>query len=301
MAGLGKYNISSYIDDLIPEHVQTLYPDLVAFLKVYALYLERSNKSGFYLNALDIQRDIDFVEDSLLTELQNEIGIAVPRDFATNPRMFYKRLIEFYRSRGTPESITSFFRMIYDDDVETYFPFVDLLEPSDGDWTDQSTDIIANQTNYTAWNVFTISGTPTVVSGNNDAGTAISSSFETGAPPPMGADVRMRWLYARHYFDAQSSAYDVQVVQQSPKINGVTQALNMGESFATLGSFTIGTSKLAGANQALYGDTDLQGYDNSTQLKYTNNASDEPFVFRRVNLQYKPVGRLRRRKIVGVE
>ena len=172
MAGLGKYNISSYIDDLIPEHVQTLYPDLVAFLKVYALYLERSNKSGFYLNALDIQRDIDFVEDSLLTELQNEIGIAVPRDFATNPRMFYKRLIEFYRSRGTPESITSFFRMIYDDDVETYFPFVDLLEPSDGDWTDQSTDIIANQTNYTAWNVFTISGTPTVVSGNNDAGNA---------------------------------------------------------------------------------------------------------------------------------
>jgi len=61
MAGIGKYNISSYIDDLIPEHIQSLYPDLVAFLKVYALYLERSNKSGFYLNAIDIQRDIDFV------------------------------------------------------------------------------------------------------------------------------------------------------------------------------------------------------------------------------------------------
>jgi hypothetical protein len=175
MAGLGKYNISSYIDDLIPEHVQTLYPDLVAFLKVYALYLERSNQSGFYLNALDIQRDIDFVEDSLLTELQNEIGVAVPRDFATSPRMFYKRLIEFYRSRGTPESITSFFRMIYDDDVEIYFPFVDLLEPSDGDWTDQSADIKINKSAYTPWNVFTLSGTqanPTIISGNNDDGNA---------------------------------------------------------------------------------------------------------------------------------
>jgi len=135
--GLGKYNISSYIDELVPDHVESKYPDLVNFLKTYALYLERSNQSGFYLNALDIQRDIDFVEDNLLTELQNEIGIAVPRDFATNPRMFYKRLVEFYKSRGTPESITSFFRMIYDDDVETYFPFVDVLIPSDGDWTDQ--------------------------------------------------------------------------------------------------------------------------------------------------------------------
>jgi hypothetical protein len=170
MSSLGKYNISSYVDDLIPEHIQAAYPDLVSFLKTYALYLERTNKSGFYLNSLDIQRDIDHVEATLLTELQNEIGIAVPRDFATDPRAFYKRLIEFYRSRGTPESITSFFRVIYDDEVETYFPYVDLFNPSDGDWTDQSADIKVNQSSYTPWNIFTISGTPTVVSGNNNDG-----------------------------------------------------------------------------------------------------------------------------------
>ena len=170
--GLGKYNISSYIDELVPDHVESKYPDLVNFLKTYALYLERSNQSGFYLNALDIQRDIDFVEDNLLTELQNEIGIAVPRDFATNPRMFYKRLVEFYKSRGTPESITSFFRMIYDDDVETYFPFVDVLIPSDGDWTDQTAAVIANRTGFTPRNTFTVSGTPTEITGNNDTGTA---------------------------------------------------------------------------------------------------------------------------------
>ena len=166
---LGKYNISSYIDELVPDHVESSFPDLVNFLKTYALYLERQNKSGFYLNALDIQRDIDFVENELLTELQNEIGIAIPRDFATNPRMFYKRLVEFYKSRGTPESITSFFRMIFDDEVETYFPFVDILNPSDGDWTDQTAAIIADRTAFTPVNTFTISGTPTVTPANNDA------------------------------------------------------------------------------------------------------------------------------------
>lgn len=173
--GLGKYNISSYIDELVPDHVESSYPDLVNFLKTYALYLERQNKSGFYLNSLDIQRDIDHVEENLLTELQNEIGIAVPRDFATNPRAFYKRLVEFYKSRGTPESITSFFRMIYDDEVETYFPFVDVLNPSDGDWTDQTAAVIANRTGFTPRNTFTLSGTqanPTIISGNNDNGNA---------------------------------------------------------------------------------------------------------------------------------
>jgi len=170
---LGKYNISSYIDDLVPDHVETSFPDLVNFLKTYALYLERSNEAAFYLNSLDIQRDIDYVEENLLTELQNEIGIAVPRDFATNPRTFYKHLIEFYRSRGTPESITSFFRVIYDDEVETYFPFVDLLVPSDGNWTDQAAAIQADRTQFTPTNTITISGTPTEVAGNNDAGNAI--------------------------------------------------------------------------------------------------------------------------------
>ena len=168
MATIGKYNISSYIDDLIPDHVESSYPTLVEFLKTYALYLERQNKSGYYLNSIDIQRDIDHVETDLLTELQNEIGVAVPRDFATDPRMFYKRLVEFYISRGTPESITSFFRMIYDDDVETYFPFTDVLIPSDGNWTDQTAAIIADRTAFTPSNTITISGTPTVVSGSND-------------------------------------------------------------------------------------------------------------------------------------
>ena len=161
--------------NLVPDHVESSYPDLVNFLKTYALYLERSNESAFYLNSLDIQRDIDYVEENLLTELQNEIGIAVPRDFATNPRTFYKHLIEFYRSRGTPESITSFFRVIYDDEVETYFPFVDLLVPSDGNWTDQAASVIANRTGFTPRNTFTLSGTqanPTIISGNNDNGNA---------------------------------------------------------------------------------------------------------------------------------
>ena len=67
--GLGKYNISSYIDELVPDHVESTYPDLVAFLKTYALYLERENLSGFYLNALDIQRDIDYVEEHLKSKI----------------------------------------------------------------------------------------------------------------------------------------------------------------------------------------------------------------------------------------
>lgn len=139
-----SFNTSSFVDDLIPPHIAANYPDLIEFIKVYALFLEKKNTSTFYLNQLDQQRDIDLIEEELLNELQNEIGVAVPRTFASDPRLFYKHLIEFYRSRGTPDAIQTFFRLIHDESVEVYFPKDDILAPSDGSWGNVSEAIIQN-------------------------------------------------------------------------------------------------------------------------------------------------------------
>jgi len=164
------FNISSFIDDLVPEHIATEYPELIDFIKVYTLYLEHSNKSAFYLNQLDHQRDIDMIEEELLTELQSEIGVPIPRSFAASPRIFYRHLVEFYKSRGTPESIISFFKLIYDDNVEIYFPKEDMLIPSDGKWFDQKDSILADATKHTAAYTFTIASPTNIVAGADDSG-----------------------------------------------------------------------------------------------------------------------------------
>ena len=164
------FNISSFVDDLVPEHISTSYPELIEFIKVYALYLEHKNKSGFYLNQLDHQRDIDMIEEELLTELQNEIGVPIPRNFAASPRVFYRHLVEFYKSRGTPESIKSFFKLIYDDEVEIYFPKEDMLIPSDGKWYDQRDSIKVNPLNHTPAYIFVISAPTNIIEGQDSIG-----------------------------------------------------------------------------------------------------------------------------------
>jgi hypothetical protein len=165
-------NVSSFIDDLVPAHINQDYPELVEFIKLYALYLEQVNKSAFYLNQIDHQRDIDLIEEHLLTELQNEIGAPIPRDFAADPRLFYKHLVEFYRSRGTPESIKAFFKLIYDDEVDIYFPRVDMLIPSDGKWFEQKADIIANHTDYTPTYTWTLVAKTFIINMDSDQGFA---------------------------------------------------------------------------------------------------------------------------------
>ena len=41
------FNISSFVNDLIPEHIVSAYPELVEFVKVYALYLAKTNLSAY--------------------------------------------------------------------------------------------------------------------------------------------------------------------------------------------------------------------------------------------------------------
>jgi hypothetical protein len=162
--------LRSVVDDLVPEHVSNAYPGLMHAIKVYADFLEHGNGAGHWLNTIDAQRDIDRIETELLTELQKEIGAPIPRQFAADPRKFYKRVTEYYRGRGTPASIETFFRVLFNDDVEIYFPKEDMLIPSDGKWFDRTDDVIANPQLYTPLFTYTLHGNGDTVSGGDDSG-----------------------------------------------------------------------------------------------------------------------------------
>ncbi len=179
MPGYNRIDLAAFVESVVPPAIIADNPELVEFIKVYALYL---GQESFYINQLELQRDIDLIEESLLTELQNEIGTPIPRTFAADPRTFYKHLVDFYKSRGTPESIKAFFRLIYDDEAEIYFPKDDMFIPSDGKWKDQTDDIKANPENYTSSHTWTIAA----VTGD---GTYINFADDDGFSPVFDGDV----------------------------------------------------------------------------------------------------------------
>ena len=162
--------LRSIIDDIVPEHVAHNYPGLMRAVKVYADFLEHGNGAGHFLNSINHQRDIDRIETELLTQLQKEIGATIPQQFSADPRLLYKRVTEFYRSRGTPDSIKSFFRILFNDEVELYFPKEDMLIPSDGRFSDFSADVQSNPDSYTPTFTYTLSADSDTVSGNDDSG-----------------------------------------------------------------------------------------------------------------------------------
>ena len=163
-------HISSVVRDIFPDHVAYDNPDLVEFARKLLESMEDVNKSTYYANRINILRDLDETDDDLLSYLQSELGAPIPRIFAADPRLLYKHLTELYKSRGTPDSIKSFFRLLFDDEVEIYFPKEDMLIPSDGKYYDQTADVEANPDLYTPLYTYTIGSVTDTVGGADDIG-----------------------------------------------------------------------------------------------------------------------------------
>ena len=123
---------------------------------------------------------------------------------------------------------------------------------------------------------------------------AIAAEFTTGAPPPLGADVMNRYLYARSSYDITGN-YDVNLTHFAPGIPASTKTFNQGGGYDAIESaFKIGTSQIAGEDLMASQDTDLDGYDPTIQLTYANGASLEEFSIRRVAVMFRPLGRQRK-------
>jgi hypothetical protein len=89
---------------------------------------------------LSSSRDID-EEIKLITEfLRNEYIGTVPRNLYTSDTAsvelskFIKFIKQFYNSRGIEDSVKFIYRILYNAEVELYYPKTDMLRVSDGRW-----------------------------------------------------------------------------------------------------------------------------------------------------------------------
>ena len=91
---------------------------------------------SYILNAIEESMNIDENEDKYLELMQKEIAAAIPRDLTVNKRALYKNITDFYKLKGTQDSIEIFFRLLFNEDVEVEYPWDVTLKPSDGLWDD---------------------------------------------------------------------------------------------------------------------------------------------------------------------
>lgn len=139
--------ISPLVTSQVPEFVRIDHPTFVAFLNAYYEWLE---SQGAYLrNSMDLAKvkDIDTTFDEYVSHFKQQYLLDFPETLAINQqtgapveaKTLVKYIRQFYRAKGTEKTYEFLFRILYDTNVEFYYPKLDVLKASDGKWIQKKT------------------------------------------------------------------------------------------------------------------------------------------------------------------
>lgn len=84
--------------------------------------------------SLSEYRDIDDTVDDFLVYFSKKFLSGIDFTSETDKRRLIKASLDLFKSKGTPQSIELFFRLLFNKSVEVTYPGDDILKPSDGEW-----------------------------------------------------------------------------------------------------------------------------------------------------------------------
>ena len=133
--------LSPFIQEQFPSFMQTDYRKLVLFIKAYYEWMEQKGNPGYVLSKLDTIWDSDRSLDEFYSHFKNTYLVSFPELFAVNAdgktpnkNLLLKKIRDFYGNKGTESAYKFLFRLLYDSDLEFYYPKNDILKASDGVW-----------------------------------------------------------------------------------------------------------------------------------------------------------------------
>ena len=136
---IANYNPDNHerdkVRELIPDFLRENATNLITFLEEYYDYLNRENYASYELSHIIDENDIDLTSAKYLDAIQNEIAKTVQNSAVIDRNTLYKRIIHYYRIKGTPDSVSVFFQIMFDSLVDVYYPGDHLFKLSEGKYS----------------------------------------------------------------------------------------------------------------------------------------------------------------------
>lgn len=149
--------ISLLVRSQLPEYIRTNYDTFVAFVESYYEWMDRSG------NAIDLSKnmpsyiDLDTTLNGFTDYFVKQFLPLFPPDKLTNPTFFVQHAKEFYRTKGTAKAVKLLFRLLYNQDIDIFYPKESVLRASSSGWT----NIRSLRLDPTMWTIQYGTGTTT--------------------------------------------------------------------------------------------------------------------------------------------
>lgn len=125
--------VSHTIKNQFPDIYHEEGEDLIAFMEAFYEFVDEAhaeNKDMF------INDDIDTTLDEFLLHFKQKYLDGFPYITATDTRFLIKHIMEYYRSKGSEKSLRLLMRLLFGEEIEIYYPAVDIFKPSDSKWVE---------------------------------------------------------------------------------------------------------------------------------------------------------------------
>ena len=149
---LESVNVGSLYPDSLRESASTL----VSFIERYYEHLNSIGLPSGEIANITRDKDIDIVSNKYLTEIQSLIARNIPNSRAVDKVTLYRIIIQYYRTRGSEDSIHTFFKLFFDEIVDIFYPRDYLFDLSGGRGAWAPIDIPSLRTSQTNPNKSTL-------------------------------------------------------------------------------------------------------------------------------------------------
>jgi hypothetical protein len=126
--------ISPFIENQFPQFYKEEGPIFIEFVKSYYEWLESTgNVIDVSRNLLE-SRDIDTTLENYITYFKNKYINSLPENILSDKKLLIKHILDLYRSKGAESSYKLLFKMIFNEDIETYIPGDHIFKLSESEW-----------------------------------------------------------------------------------------------------------------------------------------------------------------------
>lgn len=126
--------IDLFIENQFPDFFKTEGEKLVKFMELYYKWLSEEGNPVYVSRSLPEYNDIDLTPEQFIPFMKEEFLHFIPDNTAEDIRFILKKILNFYKSKGTEDSYRFLFRIIYGEEIDFYYPYKDILRLSDGKW-----------------------------------------------------------------------------------------------------------------------------------------------------------------------
>jgi hypothetical protein len=132
--------VSPFIKQQFPQFYQEEGPNFIAFIQAYYEWAEQTDLtdsgSGIIGKSRSILEylDIDTTQQQFIDHFINTYINSIPKNILLDKALLIKHVLELYRSKGSPRAYKLLFRMLFNEDIDIYYPGQYLFKPSDNSW-----------------------------------------------------------------------------------------------------------------------------------------------------------------------